>query len=577
VPNVVDLEHYPLLNLAVRSSGTDKAAISVLVVDNVTGFSAWYNYAFGGTNWDPVPGIPYTWINTGTALTSSPGYRLSGQDLWSNVRAAFPAMGMDQSLTMIRLLGSSGASGILYYDAVSFTARSATIVSDTMPSWSANGGNASANTTDVGTGTTSIQIAPTSVALSPNCATTGCMATFWGRTNPFVSWQWKKVGGSTVAIVFHLRDQRSSITGDIAYYAGPAPPSAGIAACPGSTEQCVIQVSPSLPTEWTTVQRNVLEDGRQLRNFYNDNLLGSNPSAPPGQGPTPDDLDITGYQLIAFDGSHALFDQLVDRSATAPGTPSAVYEDDWQVTYPDRVVHRLNMDGLLEEVRDRDGNALTLDWTYDYGPGMFGAPAYNLTAIRAPGDGMPLSSGTAQREIAVTRSAPSGFTQVTFTEQVGSTSSSTGRRADFHVATTTGGTWGIGDLVKVSPARNNASTCGARPNGCAEFTYSDTSHHRLALVADPRWDGSTSGTNDMRLEIMYDGSFRAQQIIDRSNGSVARLFVNTYDTGTGGGYRRVVYRDAAQRGQPPSVAAARFRHVSRSLSTAPLVTYAPKP
>ena len=160
---------------------------------------------------------------------------------------------------------------------------------------------------------------------------------------------------------------------------------------------------------------------------------------------------------------------------------------------------------------------------------------------------MGLAGGTAQREIAVSCATVGDFKQWTFTEQLGSTSSASGRRADFYVATVGGTTYGNGDLVKVSPARHNAATCPTpRPSGCTEYDYLNQVSHDVAQVRDPRWDGSTSGQADMRFDLTYTAG-TPTAVTDRSRNGVALLSVSSFDTGTSTLYQRALFQDAAQR------------------------------
>ena len=70
-------------------------------------------------------------------------------------------------------------------------------------------------------------------------------------SDPYATWGWKKIGGTTLAVAFHVYDARTNDAGNwITYYAGPSAP-------PGAPNP--IQVSPTVPTTWTTVTRNVLK------------------------------------------------------------------------------------------------------------------------------------------------------------------------------------------------------------------------------------------------------------------------------------------------------------------------------
>jgi hypothetical protein len=131
---IVDLLHYPKINLWVKSSGTDKAAIGFLLVDNDSGSINWFFYTFGGTSW-AIAGYPTKWINTGTSLTSAGGYWLAQQDLGADARAAISGLGKNLAFQRLDLRGSSGATGTLYYDALAFVGQTGTIFNDSQPAW----------------------------------------------------------------------------------------------------------------------------------------------------------------------------------------------------------------------------------------------------------------------------------------------------------------------------------------------------------------------------------------------------------------------------------------------------------
>jgi RHS repeat-associated protein len=549
----VDPRHYPVVSLWVKSTGTNKAAIGFRIVDLDNGSAVtWFFYTFGSTSWS-VPGFPSLFINTGTAMTSTGGYYLNSRNLFADARATIPSLSKSLRIANIDLRGSAGGTGSLYYDAVAFDGASSLAFDDAHPAWTAYA--QSGLSTDRIASSYALKITSASVATSPDCA--GCTNSDLTQYS-FLKWWWKKVGGSAIAFVVHLKDTRSNAVGDITYYAGPAPPD-------GAPNP--VRVSPTLPTEWTPVTRNVLADARQILGFFNDNPTGSNPSAPPS-APIPDPVTMTGYRLSGVDGQFGLFDY-ANLMTLGRVDGSAVAEDDFAVTYPGRTVHFFNHDGLLERIVDRDGNTVALDWSFDYGSS--GPSAYTLTAIRAAGDGLAVSGGTAQREIVVTNGTTGSFRQWTFSEQLGSTSAYTGRRADFYVATTTGTTYGSGDLVKVSGARHNSSTCPAtRPSGCTEYDYLTATGHELDEIRDPRWDGSPSGSADFRFDVTYNAG-SPLSITDRSRSSAALLYVASFDTGTSTTYPRALVQDAAGR----AAQTATFVDLVPGGSAA--TTYVPKP
>ncbi len=338
---------------------------------------------------------------------------------------------------------------------------------DALPGFTANPGNATLSS-DANSGANSIRIAPTAWASSPEKS---------GLTSiishlPYLHWHWKKVGGTTVALAISLQDIRDTTkTGTIVYYAG-AKPTVPVTLGPDDCSTvapiyCVIQISDTIPSDWTTITRNLLEDGRQVFGFYNDVDLSGGTNVPNG-GPTPDNVRITAYRLVAQNGAYALFDDMVGNSIPTGGDGStAVSGPDFLVTRAGGDVHTFNREGLLTSISDADGNAVRLDWTY---PAAGGNP--DLTTIRAPGDGLLLDNGApAVRRVAVTRPTS---TSVRFTEQL---SGQTGRYVEFARSATN-------DLVSVVPARRSSNCATSGPTGCTTYTY-DASH-RLTRIDDPR-------------------------------------------------------------------------------------------
>jgi RHS repeat-associated protein len=541
----IPLNAYPSLDFAVKvAATTNQGAIALDLKDEATGTTGWIGYGFGAS-WT-IPGMAWQ-TNIGNASTSWPTApavsftEYAWHDAFLNGTTIFgPTMEGHDALSVvgIKLLGGGGAAGSIWFDGVTMSPRTSLQYNEILPSWTANSGNASLNAVDVAVGSESIQTAPTTIALSPSLqGLTQQMTTY-----PYLTGRWKKVGGSSIAEVISVEDLRTSTIGTITYYAGQNR---------GYTNP--IQVSNSLPTSWTQVTRNVEDDARQILGFYNDNPSGSSPV--PSQGPTPDDLDFTGYQLVAFDGNYALFDDqyLISQSGVDPA--SVISNFDFLVSESNGDQHWFNQDGMLEEITDRDGHAITLDYTYDR-TGLGGPAAYTLTTIHAPSDGLPLSSGTAQRELLVT-SAASGK-GIRFTESLGSTTSSTGRYTELDRATTA-----AGDLVTVIPARYDAACAtGTTPQGCLTFTY--TGSHLLAGVHDPR----ESSAATMKTSIAWSGS-DPTTITDAQAGQ-SMLKILTFDAGSSAGYLRPLWEDQA------AIKANAARYVDLSPDGSALNDYVPK-
>ena len=514
----VPLNPYPQLNFSVKVSATTvKGALAVQIVDQRNGGARWFGYGFGPA-WT-IPGMSWQ-TNLGSASTSWPTFPASSFTVtpWSDAAnnaslfngGGYIASSSDPFAVMAVELIGGGGSGTIWFDGAYLNQRVSNAYDDTMPAWTQNQGNASLNTTDVAVGTASLQIAPVPVGSSPSLQGLSNLLSGY----PFDTWRWKKVGGTTIAHTFTLKDVRTNATGTITYYAGENK---------GYTN--AIQVSASLPTAWTRVTRNLEDDARQVLGFYNDNPAGDHPV--PVQGPSPDELQRTGYQLVAYDGQYALFDAEGIWSQSAIDDATFASNEDIVATEADGVQHYFNRDGLLERVRDRDGNAITLDWSYDYATaGLSDQARYTLTAIHAPADGQALSAGTAQRELQLSYPANA----VKFSEALGSTTSATGRATQFVRDAATK------DLLTVIPARYAAGACaGSGPTGCLKFDYSGT--HLLADVIDPR----STGSDNQKTTITYTGN-DAQQISDASTNQ-PELRVLGYDTDATHTYLRPLWQD----------------------------------
>ena len=589
---VVDLNQYPLVSFAARSTAETGVGIDFKIHDITTGGYFWFIYELG------------TSFTTGFAHVNLGGTLVGNWDavvrrnLYDDVYALHGSSDDDYEVVATQTTTNGLAQGgYLYVDAVRFQGRDDTetgqntsaFFKDTQPAWTSNGASASLIAADKAVGTSSIQVAPAALASSPYCTSLSGSTCFgsWDLAGgwPFMSWYWKKVGGTSIATQFEFTDVRTAATKSLTYYAGALPSGVPSTCGPAGNQPCAIQVDDQTPEGWTLVTRDVLDDARQVLGFYYDNPTGSNPASPPSQGPVPDRVRLVGERISAVDGQYARFDNLMltstsDLDSGDPGGSqyTSTAGDDFSAAYADGSVHYFNADGLLTRVVDLDGNATRLDWTLNTGAAAgSGQAAYSLAAIHVPTDGTTNGSYTYQREIAVAATTASGLITTTFTESLGSTgtggSTPTGRSAAFVVsstATSTGSpTYGVGDLIDVAPARDTSTACnGARPTGCAEFSYSSTSGHYIVDVRDPRWDGSTSGASDFVTGVAYNGA-DPYQITDQRTG-VARLYVPTFNRG-GGTYRVAVYQTADMR------AASAAADVELSPDGRPMAEYAAKP
>jgi RHS repeat-associated protein len=531
---LVRLNRHREVRFAVRTDGAASAGVSFKIRNRTTGFEFWFIYTVG-TNWT----TGFDQLALGGTIANT--WATYSRNLYNDVYQLHGGIYDEYEVIAFQTTARPGMTGFTYLDAVRLDVEQSVKISDAWPTWT--GGAGASQSSDAAVGSNSIRVTPQPWANSPDCQSDACFApTGWNLTAyPFLRWSWKAVGASTVAVGVEVRNARTLAENWLVYYAGSTAP-AGVPNCPGTGTPCVIQVSPTLPRDWQQIARNIADDARQVLGYFNDSPTGS-VGSPPSQGPTPDPIRMTGFRLMTEGGGAALFDDLANQTSPIVGEQAGVAgADDFMVTYPDRERHFFDRDGMLERILDRDGNALDLVWSYDVTKA--GGPAHALSRIVAPSDGAALTGGTAQREIAVSTSTPVGFRQVTLTEQLGSTASYTGRRADFFVATASGSTYGVGDLVKVSPGRDDG-TCGTRPNGCLEFDYVDASNHRLDEVRDPRWDGSTSGPSDYRFAVLWSGA-TPFAIQDRSHADAALVHVSTFDRGAGA-FRTPIVQDAHAR------------------------------
>jgi hypothetical protein len=584
----IDLQSFGTADFAVRTSAAASAGITYKVHDVQKNADTWFIYTVGASWTTGFPQVNLG-LQTGQCGSLTGCWNYYRHNLLSDVLGQLPS-GWSATDTLqvtgANVQSSSGSNtGSTYVDGWFLEPVIRNSITDTNPSWTTGGTGTSTNTSDFVVGTASSQVPSAAISASPDC-TSACFnggASLQLDANyPFVHWWWKKVGGTGVAVVVHLKDTRSGQTGDITYYAGPSAPSGAVHA---------IQVTPTVPTGWSREIRNVLEDGRQVLNFFND-------ASSSGDG-SPDPVAMTGFEVSGVDGNYALVDDLgyssiadavdTDRwghddeyaypdathnSYTANSLP-ALY--DFRAEYADGSTHFFNRDGLLTRITDRDANAISLDYTIASGVATTQS-AYALTTIHSPTDATTSASTTFDREVTVAVATGSPLNSVTFTEKLGATSSDVSTRAAvFYVASATGTTYGIGDLVKLSPARHSpTTTCGSAPSGCTEFNYTDTTNHRLAQVKDPR----DSGSNNYHFDVTWDTSANAtgdgevhpDRIKDASHGSQALLAIVKFDRSdvSGLAYTRPLYQDSS------AVAAGFAMHEDLSPDGTVLVTYAPQ-
>jgi RHS repeat-associated protein len=499
----VDLDHYPLGSFAViRTGSVTKGAIGFQITNESSGTSTWLAYTLG-TDFS-ISGVTKK-IALGGSITS--WREIVRRDVRADAVNQSIGVATDAfSITGLKFWGTS-ESGNLQYDAIRLQGRQLVVYEDSNPSWTANGANASLNSADKYSGSSSIKVLPATEESSPNCA--GCRSDDLA-VHPFVSWAWKKVGGSHIAHAFHVKDTRSNVTATITYYAGPE--------LPAGTYANQLQIATVAPLEWMRVTRNLLDDARQVLGFFNDAESGT--SEVPGGGPIPDPVQLTGFRLIARDGNYALFDAAEVRSLTNLGEGSAytaVFDDDFVVTEHGGARRFFNRDGLLTRLLDSSGNVTALEWAYNYSTSTI-----TLARIRAASDGAPLSSGSATRRLDVAHASST----VTFAEVLNGV---TGRYTEFARD-------GSNNLISVVPARRSAACAASgQASGCHRFAYA--SGNLLNRVTDPR----DTGGDTIAHTVSYSGT---DPIAIRSEATATdQLRVHSYAV-SAGSVVRVRWQDA---------------------------------
>jgi RHS repeat-associated protein len=534
----ISLNQYPNISFAVRTSTDSGVGLGIQVTDSTTQSTPkWFVYTVGA-DWT----LPAGYYKVNKALPSPVGSWVNVYDnALSSVAAAFGSSAQDTYVVNSIALIGRGGGGTDYFDAISFQGGSIPLLSS--PVWNTGSAAVSSENTDLNpydTATSALQVNAANFSASPQCYST---CTVGGKalsvnlgSNPYATWGWKKIGGTTMAASFHVFDARTNDAGNwITYYAGLTPP-------PGAPNP--IQVSPTVPTSWTMVTRNVLEDARELFGYYNDNPGGTSDAG--SLPPTPDQVTLNGFALLGGDAGSGLFDPvniqtLPNVSGTGPGKLAG---DDFLVTYANNDVHHFNADGILTSIIDGNGNSTSLSWSYNWnlasGSWKWSGSPYTLTGVVAPSNGTAMADGTpgAIRALAVTTSTSTcsltGATScVRFTEKFGTTSTpETGRYAEFDSGANS-------DLAAIVPARLSGGCAASAPSGCAEFDYSGTTH-LLADVYDARGIGGAVPDHSQATAIGYDTNHHANVISDAA-GTRLRVFAST----TSGSYVRAEWQDAA--------------------------------
>jgi RHS repeat-associated protein len=542
----IDLNNYRVARFAVRTTSAASAGIDFLIHNVTTNTDRWFIYTVG-TNW--TTGFDQVALGLGGQASLSAGWNKYNVSLWDDVKgnANFGSSTDTYQIKSVQVQSSSGSNtGSTYVDAWRMDPYDwDQILTESNPTWTSNSTGTGRVSSDKAVGSYSVEIPSHPLTTSPDClASSGCVAALDLGANTFATWYWKKLGGTTAALTIHVKDTSGRTlpcptSCDLTYYAGPAAPvGAGTA----------IQISDTAPADWTKVTRNVLRDSQQALGLYNDANSVPNPSLPPSQGPTPDPVQWIGYRPSGVDGTYLLIDDLRLDSLppdwaeyahpTFAGDTTFTY--DFSAKYPDGSTHYFNQDGVLERITDRDGNAVNLDWTITRN--VAGQAAYGLTTIHSPTDGTSSSGATYRRQIGVTSvgSNPNPIV-VTFTEQLGTTTTNvTGRSTAFTVQTAAGTGYGIKDITSIKPART-PSCAGSGATGCDLFTYTDSTNHRLTTLYDPR----STGSDTNYLGVTWTSGLPTT-VFDASHASTAQLNVVSWNvSGTlGPASTRVLWQNA---------------------------------
>jgi RHS repeat-associated protein len=444
-PDVIDLNNYHYARFAMRTTSAASAGICFKIhnLSNSTITDDWYCYTTG-TSWTTTFDQQNLGLQAGLPLAGNWNYY--SRDLYSDVRndANFGASTDDFQVIAIQVQSSSASNtGSTYVDAFRLEAVETSILDETNLSTWTNGQGYTSATSDAFIGSSSIKVAPTSGAdltkAYPNCLTGTCWSSSAGGlwSYAFGDWYWKKTGGNSAAIVFYVHNQRSGgpcYTSDCAliYYAGATPSLSFTDAAHPVSASAALRVSGTIPTTWTLVRRNLLEDARQAFGMFND--------AGDGSG---DDVRMTGYSVVAVDGTYLQLDRFSYGSLPDAGSedptrltgqqshPSAAGDSaftfDFSADFGDGSRHYFNRDGLLERIRSRDGQETNLDWSYSLTGA--GPSAYTLTAVRAAGDGTTAGALTYLRRFSVTAGNDGTLNTLRFDEDLGTTGSDVSNRA----------------------------------------------------------------------------------------------------------------------------------------------------
>ena len=191
----VDLNVYRSLSFSIRTSGAGGAGIA-FKIHNATGDPADY----------PDTWLAYTAGNVWTTQFSAHQINLGGSvaNVWKTVSARMiyddvRAQGLGGSLDRYEITGfaiGSSSAATTYLDATWFGPTANTAYAETKPTFNVNNSLASEYLADQASGAKSLKVNAAALSASPTCTASPCWGVGVGLyVHPFVSWNWRKVGG----------------------------------------------------------------------------------------------------------------------------------------------------------------------------------------------------------------------------------------------------------------------------------------------------------------------------------------------------------------------------------------------
>ena len=428
----VRLNTYPQIAWQGRTASANSSAIVFTLIDNA-GQTRTLAYVHG------------TSFATGATIVIADGggstvgaFVASSHNLYADALAADPTLGRELTLTGFTLRAAPGA-GLTTFDAVALTPTTTTLVADANPTWTS--GSSVTETSDVYAGSAAVEL--TGGTASQNLTGADLTAT------PYLTWAWRKGAGPGLALQVTVTDLATNARKTITYVAGTS--------TYNPVGDASIPVATGLPTGWTQVTRNILDDARNAFKAFTD-PAGLHSALSPSQfGSHGDFFRLEGWSIIDGDSTPALFDAVA--LGSAPSVASGDTSHEWALVRGDGTTAYFGEGGRLASLVDPSGNSQTYAWTY--------TPATDTWRLDRISEGYDANR-------ALTFAYPSGG--VTTVTDVA------GRAVTYTVSGS--------DLVAAQGFRG------------ATTSYLYDASHRLTAIRDPRF---TSG-NDFQTTVTYDGA-----------------------------------------------------------------------